>query len=143
MTKQFYEPEIGRFGYMYHVDIYFEALLTNEQVLEIEHGPFCKGGPDDNEDYERLGWRKCGKISFAEKKWNDAIRHTRDTLKMKGDSFIEGEENEKNYVYFYDTVIGLKEKVLKRAWVYITHQASIDYDEKKFNKHLTQVGKTI
>ncbi|GIO22455.1 hypothetical protein [Oceanobacillus sp. J11TS1] len=136
-----YEPKESEHGYMYHVDVYFEALLSNEQVIEIENGPVFKGGPDDDTDYERIAWRKCGRTSFAEKEWNNAVRHTRDILKMSGKSFIAASDDSE-YVYFFDTVIGLKEEVLKRAHIYITHQTSICFDNKKFNKHITQIGKT-
>lgn len=136
-----YEPTESRFGYMYHVDIQFEALLTEGQVIEKEHGSAYKDDPFDETDYSRLAWRKCGRTSFAEKEWNDAVRHTRDIIKMQSESFITAFDDTK-YIYFFDTVIGLKEEVLKRAYIYITHQTSIDFDKKKFNKHITQIGKT-
>lgn len=139
MTKVFYEPKHDK--YMYHVAIDFAVLLTYEQQLEREHGYVCTSDPDDNTDYRKLEWRKAGSISFAEEEWNEAVRHTRDTLKRHGgDCFIDGDDG---YVYFFRTVIGLKGKHLHRARFWIRHSAIVDFDKVKFNKHLTQVGKTL
>lgn len=141
MSKQFYDPKESKFGYMYHVEIIYEALLTYAQVSEIKNGGVYSIDPNDHFDYNRLEWRNCGSVSFAEKEWNDAIRHIRGTLKSQGKAFIAGEENNEEYIYFTGYVIGLDKKVLKRARVYVTHETLIEYDQKKFNKHLTKIGK--
>jgi hypothetical protein len=138
--EDLYSPrEDERFGYMYHVVIYEELLLTYEQALEREHGSVCTSDPDDDTDYDAMKWYKGCSLSFAEKDWKDLIYGIRDHLKKNGPLLEQKGESNRHYFYYFSNDYKSQEKVLKRAWVYITHKATVDYDKEKFAKHLLPV----
>lgn len=137
---ELYNPKPDeRYGYMYHVKIYEEMLLTYEQALEREHGSVCTTDPDDNTDYENMKWYQCGSLSFAKREWKDLIFGIRDCLKRRGPLLEQKGDFNRHYLYYFDNDYKLQETVLKRAWIYIYHQAVINYDKEKFAKQLLPV----
>jgi len=132
-----YNPAPQEKGYFYHVEIYEEMLLTYEQHLKREHGSVCTSDPDDNTDYDAMKWYKGGSVGFAEKEWDKLISGIRRHLGMRG-QLLEGTGDfDKKYFYYFSNDWKLKEKVLHRAWIYVYHHATIDFDIDKFAKQMT------
>lgn len=142
MTKQFYKPVLDDKGYYYHVNIYHEALLTFEQQQELEHKQKpCTSDPDDNTDWDAKEWCKNGSMSFAEKEWNALITRIRNHFKSKAPLLQMSGDWSKEYVYYTGNVFGLEGKFLKRDHLYIRHESSIVFEESKFMKDLTRIGR--
>ena len=123
--------------YLYHVEIYKEALLTYEQYLKREHSYVCTTDPDDDTNYEAIEWYSVGSESFAEKDWHKFIGRVRQNLAGKGPLIETTGDFDKKYFYYFKTDFILKERVLHRVWFYVYHHASIDFDIDKFAKHMT------
>lgn len=141
--EKLYNPKAEeRFGYMYQVEICEEALLTYEQALKREYGrDICTTDPDDSTDYDAMKWYKVGSLIFAKKEWEQLIFEIRRHLKMRGPLLECKDDFDRQYYYYFDEDYRLKEKVLKRASIHITHRARIEFDEGKFAKHLLTVNR--
>ncbi|WP_102274068.1 hypothetical protein [Cytobacillus massiliigabonensis] len=131
-----YNPQPEDRGYFYHVKIYEEMLLTYEQHLEREHGPINTGDPDDNTDYGAMKWYKGGSVSFAEKEWEKLVSGIRRHLASRGPLLEQTGDFDEKYFYYFSRDYKLKEPVLRRAWMYISHDATIKFDIDKFASHM-------
>ncbi|HDX9695941.1 hypothetical protein P4388_23465 [Bacillus thuringiensis] len=80
-------------------------------------------------------------ISFANKELDDLVKEIRNTFKLYGNVIVQQKENGTYYVYYFGRPLWLKEKVLKRASIFITHSAIIEMEEEKFINDLTHIGR--
>lgn len=97
--------------------------------------------PNDSTDYDALSWCKHGSLSFAEQDWNKLMIRIRDHFKTKS-PLLSGEGDwDERYVYYTGSVYGLEGTFFKRDRLWINHSATINFDEEKFMKDLTCIGR--
>ncbi|TFZ12136.1 hypothetical protein C6Y54_15010 [Bacillus cereus] len=68
------------------------------------------------------------------------MKEIRNTSKWYENVMLQQKENGTYYVYYFSRPLWLKEKVLKRASIFITHSAIIEMEQEKFMKDLTRIG---
>ncbi|AZJ23631.1 hypothetical protein COF76_23515 [Bacillus wiedmannii] len=69
------------------------------------------------------------------------MKEIRNTSKWYGNVMLQQKENGTYYVYYLGRTLLLKEKVLKRANIFIIHSAIIEMEQEKFMKDLTHIGR--
>lgn len=139
--SNFYSPKPKEQGYFYHVEIQEQVQLTYEQYLTQENRgkEVCTSDPDDDTDYQKINWYKDTRTSFANKEWDELVKEIRNTFKRYGNVMLQQKENGTHYVYYFGRTLWLKEKVLKRASIFITHKAIIEMNQEKFMDDLTRI----
>jgi len=110
--------------------------LTYEQYLieKNREKAIRTSSPDADTDYEKINWYNDTKKSFANKDLDDGVKEIRNTFKLYGNVMLQQKENGTYYVYYLGRILLLKEKVLKRANIFITHSAIIEMEQEKFMK---------
>ncbi|MBJ8109513.1 MULTISPECIES: hypothetical protein [Bacillus] len=120
-----------------------QVQLTYEQYLieKNREKAIRTSSPDDDTDYEKINWYNDMKTSFANKELDDGVKEIRNTSKWYGNVMLQQKENGTYYVYYLGRTLLLKEKVLKRANIFIIHSAIIEMEQEKFMKDLTHIGR--
>ncbi|MGE6500395.1 hypothetical protein ACQKF0_08540 [Bacillus wiedmannii] len=120
-----------------------QVQLTYEQYLieKNREKAIRTCSPDDDTDYEKINWYNDMKTSFANKELDDGVKEIRNTSKWYGNVMLQQKENGTYYVYYLGRTLLLKEKVLKRANIFIIHSAIIEMEQEKFMKDLTHIGR--
>ncbi|MDD8003250.1 hypothetical protein [Bacillus cereus] len=95
---------------------------------------------DDDTNYEKINWYNDMKTSFANKELDDLVKEICNTYKRYGNVMLQQNENGTFYVYYFGRTLWLKEKILKRVSIFITHSAIIEMEQEKFMKDLTRMG---
>ncbi|MEF7655122.1 hypothetical protein [Bacillus thuringiensis] len=115
--------------------------LTYEQYLikKNREKAICTSSSDDT-NYENINWYNDTKISFANKELDDGLKEIRNTSKWSENVMLQQKENGTYYVYYSGRTLWLKEKILKRVSIFITHSAIIEMEQEKFMKDLTRMG---
>ncbi|WHY31947.1 hypothetical protein [Bacillus wiedmannii] len=110
--------------------------LTYEQYLieKNREKAIRTSSPDDDTDYEKINWYDDTKTSFANEELDNGVKEIRNTFKWYGNVMLQQKENGTYYVYYLGRTLLLKEKVLKRANIFITHSAIIEMEQEKFMK---------
>jgi len=110
--------------------------LTYEQYLieKNREKAIRTSSPDADTDYEKINWYNDTKKSFANKDLDDGVKEIRNTFKLYGNVMLQQKENGTYYVYYLGRILLLKEKVLKRANIFITNSAIIEMEQEKFMK---------
>ncbi|MEF7558547.1 hypothetical protein [Bacillus thuringiensis] len=110
--------------------------LTYEQYLiEKNREKAIRTSSSDDTNYENINWYNDTKISFANKELDDGLKEIRNTSKWYENVMLQQKENGTYYVYYFSRPLWLKEKVLKRASIFITHSAIIEMEQEKFMKN--------
>ncbi|EEL45638.1 MULTISPECIES: hypothetical protein [Bacillus cereus group] len=68
------------------------------------------------------------------------MKAIRNTFNWYGNVMLQQNENGTFYVYYFGRTLWLKEKILKRVSIFITHSAIIEMEQEKFMKDLTRMG---
>jgi len=125
------------------VAIQEQVQLTYEQYLieKNREKAIRTSSHDDDTDYEKINWYNDMKTSFANKELGDGVKEIRNTSKWYGNVMLQQKENGTYYVYYFGRTLLLKEKVLKRANIFIIHSAIIEMEQEKFMKDLTHIGR--
>ncbi|MGE1109505.1 hypothetical protein ACQJ2X_26560 [Bacillus wiedmannii] len=120
-----------------------QVQLTYEQYLieKNREKAIRTSSPDDDTDYEKINWYNDMKTSFANKELDEGVKEIRNTSKWYGNVMLQQKENGTYYVYYLGRTLLLKEKVLKRANIFIIHSAIIEMEQEKFMKDLTHIGR--
>ncbi|WP_179864169.1 hypothetical protein [Bacillus wiedmannii] len=120
-----------------------QVQLTYEQYLieKNREKAIRTSSPDDDTDYEKINWYNDMKTSFANKELDDGVKEIRNIFKRYGNVMLQQKENGTYYVYYLGRTLLLKEKVLKRANIFIIHSAIIEMEQEKFMKDLTHIGR--
>ncbi|WP_242660470.1 hypothetical protein [Bacillus luti] len=83
---------------------------------------------------KKNNWYNDTKTSFANEELDDGVKEIRNTSKWYENVILQQKENGTYYVYYLGITLLLKEKVLKRANIFITHSAIIEMEQEKFMK---------
>ncbi|HDR7915747.1 TPA: hypothetical protein QCY05_004994 [Bacillus wiedmannii] len=120
-----------------------QVQLTYEQYLieKNREKAIRTSSPDDDTDYEKINWYNDMKTSFANKELDDGVKEIRNIFKRYWNVMLQQKENGTYYVYYLGRTLLLKEKVLKRANIFIIHSAIIEMEQEKFMKDLTHIGR--